>query len=71
MDLTTSLNSSLFWGKMMAKYRAVFAISYDVEATDISEAEDKAIEKLEEEFGKSFADIILQHFGSNVEKIEQ
>jgi len=50
----------------LPKYRVVFALSYDVSAKDEVEAEDKALEMLEEEFGKRFADIVLSEFGVNV-----
>lgn len=53
----------------MTKYRVVYAVSYDVEAENESEAEDKAIELLEQEFGDD-ADVILDCFGSNMTEIE-
>ena len=53
----------------MAKYRVVFAISYDVEAEDEVEAEEKAIEELEAEFGSVFTDVVLNSFGVNVEEL--
>jgi len=55
--------------KTERKYRVVFAISYDVEAENKEDAEEKAIEKLEKEFGKKFADIVLYYFGENIEEI--
>jgi len=57
----------------MAKYRVVFAISYGIEAKDMGEAEDKAIEQFEKELG----DIAIQNpkllelFGVNIEKLEE
>ena len=53
----------------MAKFRVVYAISYDVEAKDEMEAKEKAIELMEEEFGKKFTDIVLSEFGVNVSEL--
>jgi len=49
----------------MPKYRTVIAINYDVDAEDLQEAEEKALELCEEEWGKPFLDVVLMSFGVN------
>jgi hypothetical protein len=51
---------------MKKKYRVIIALNFDVKANDENNAEEIAIEKLEQEFGEKFTDIVLNEFGINV-----
>ena len=50
------------------KYKVVYAISYEVEALNKEEAETLAEQKLIDEFGEKFADVVAYHFGTNTEE---
>lgn len=54
----------------MPKFRVVYAISFDVEAEDESEAEEKAYEMLVREIGGDAADAVIGAFGVNVEELD-
>jgi len=54
----------------MKTYRVEIAVSYDVEAEDSLEAEEKAYELLEKDIGKAAADAVLKAFGVTTMEIE-
>ncbi|MEM2188722.1 MAG: hypothetical protein QXI60_07685 [Thermofilaceae archaeon] len=55
----------------MGRYRVVYAISYDVDAEDEVEAEEKAYDMLAREIGESAAEIVAEVFGINVEPLDE
>lgn len=63
--------NSCFGVSCMGRFRVVFAVSYDVEAEDENEAEEKAYDMLAHEIGDSTAEIVVATFGINVESIDE